>query len=160
MLFLHSTHHHAEVLGFEDNSNAFGFQYAFQSITDLLSQALLRLEPAREHVDDPGDLAEADNVFVRHISDVHFADEGEEMVFTEAVALDIGDDHHAIGFAWKERAVDNGLKVFAVTLRQKLKGFRCALGGFQKPFALGVFADGLEERMEELVHNSIIKRCL
>lgn len=101
MLFLHTPHHHAEVLGFEDDRDAFGLENHFESVTDLLREALLRLKSARKHIDNPWDFAEADDVLIWDVPHMHLADEGQEMMLAEAVAFDIGDDDHAVGFAGK-----------------------------------------------------------
>jgi len=159
MLLLHAPHHHAEVLGFYDDRDALGLQHRFQRVADLLGEAFLGLEPAGEHVDDARDLAEADDVLIRDVAHMHLADEGQEMMLAQAVAFDIGDDDHSIGLTGKKRVVHNRFQIFPVAFCQKLKGVCCPLGGFQKPFAFRVFADGLEKIMEQFFHGSIIKRC-
>jgi hypothetical protein len=143
MLLLHAPHHHTKMLGFEDNGDTFGFEDGFQGIADLLCEALLRLQSPRKHIDDPGDLAEADDVFIRHVTDVYLADKWQEMVFAEAIALDIGDDDHAVGFGRKHRAIDNGLEILAVAFCEELERFGSTLGGFEEPCTLRVFADDL-----------------
>ena len=145
MLLLHAAHHHAEVLGFHDNSDTLRLQHRFQRIADLLCEAFLGLEPAGEHVDDPWNLAEADDVLVRHVPHMHLADEGKEMMLAEAVAFDIGNNDHSVGLTGEKRLIHDRFQIFAVAFCQKPKGVCCPLGGLLKPFALRVFADGLEK---------------
>src|SRR5436309_14318794 len=58
---LHAAHFHAQVAGVEDHTDALGLQRLHQAIGHLLHQPFLILEPAREVVDDPRDLRQADD---------------------------------------------------------------------------------------------------
>lgn len=50
-----------------------------------MGEAFLNLEAAGEEVDDAGEFADAEDVAVGDVADVAFAEEGEHVVFAEAV---------------------------------------------------------------------------
>ena len=52
ILFLHSTHHHAEVVGFDHHTDSRRSENPAKPFRDLLREALLHLEALRVHVDD------------------------------------------------------------------------------------------------------------
>lgn len=158
MLLPYSSHHHAEVISLDDDGDAFGFQRLLECIADLLREALLGLESPCKHIDDTRDFAQAENFLSRNVSDMHFADEGEEVMLAETEALDVLHDHHPVGIRREERSVDNGLEILVVAFGEKGKGFRSACGGFLESFAVWIFADGGEERYKEILHRSIIGR--
>ncbi len=83
MLLLDPAHHHAKMACLDDDADADGLQNRLQRIADLLTEALLCLQSARVHVDDPWDLAEADHMLARDVPDMHFSREGEEVVLAE-----------------------------------------------------------------------------
>ena len=61
---------------------------------DLMREPLLHLQPAREHVDETRNLAEADHPLLRDVGDVAFAEERQQVVLAQAVEVDVLDDHH------------------------------------------------------------------
>ena len=60
----------------------------------LMREPLLHLQPPREDVDQPRDLAEADHLLLRDVGDVALAEERQQVVLAEAVEVDVLDDHH------------------------------------------------------------------
>ena len=152
MLLLYPTHHHAEVTCLDDDTDADGLQNRLQRIADLLTEAFLCLESTRVHVDDPWDLAEADDVLAWDIADMHFPGEGEEVVFAERVTLDVFDDDHPVGVGRKQRTVDDLFQVLIIPRCQKLHGFIAALRRALQPGTTRVFADFFEESFVEGFH--------
>ena len=73
---------------------------------DLRREPLLHLQPAREHVDDARDLAEADHAAVRNVGDVALAEERQQVMLAQAVEVDVAHDHHLVILDGEERAVD------------------------------------------------------
>lgn len=152
VLLLYSAHHHAEVTCFYDDSYTLWLQDFLERITDLLPEALLDLESASIHIHNPWDLTEANDLRIWNVADVHFPSEGEHVVLTERVTLDIFHDDHAVGVTFKQRSVDDGLQVLVIPRGEEFQGFVAALGGALQSLTLWIFADGLEQRAKEVVH--------
>ena len=68
----------------------------FSSITcgDLMREPLLHLQPSREDIDQPRNLAEADHPLLRDVGDVALAEERQQVMLAQAVEVDVLDDHH------------------------------------------------------------------
>src|SRR5690606_23328881 len=56
VLLLHAAHHHAQVVGLDDDAHALGPQRVPHRLRDLVRHPLLHLEPPREDLDDPRQL--------------------------------------------------------------------------------------------------------
>ena len=66
-------------------------------VDDLSGHPLLHLQVAREQVDDPGELREADETIARNVADVRHAAERQEVMLAERVERDVGhDDEFAV----------------------------------------------------------------
>ena len=57
VLFFDTPHHHAEVFCLDDDADPVRIQEGVQGFGNLLREALLHLETAREHLNDPRKLA-------------------------------------------------------------------------------------------------------
>ena len=57
ILFFNSSHNHAQMLRFDDNSNSFRADLVIDSIRDLHREPFLHLKSAGVHVDEPRNLA-------------------------------------------------------------------------------------------------------
>ena len=68
---LYSTHHHAEMAGLYNDSNALRLEYFREGKGDLLRKPFLDLKSPREHFDYSSNLGEADYSAIRNVSDVH-----------------------------------------------------------------------------------------
>lgn len=68
---LHTTHHHAEMGRFHNNTDTARLQNLRDGQSDLLGQALLYLKTAGEHFRQTGKLREAEDATVRDVTDVH-----------------------------------------------------------------------------------------
>ena len=60
-LLFNAAHHHAEVLGLEDDTDTQGVNCALNGFGDLASETLLHLEATGEDIDEACHLAEADD---------------------------------------------------------------------------------------------------
>ena len=63
---------------------------------DLRGEALLDLQTAGKSLDEPRNFAQADDLSVGNIGDVHFAEKGQQVVFAKAEHLDVFHDHHLV----------------------------------------------------------------
>src|ERR1043166_9389884 len=106
ILFLHATHHHAEVLRFDHNGYASWMKRLHQRIRDLNREVLLDLESAREHVDDARDLGETNHLSVGNVSDMRFAHERQKMMLAHRVELDVLDEHDLTRLRIENRVVN------------------------------------------------------
>lgn len=156
MLFLDPAHHHAEVARLDDDADADGFQHGLECIADFLTESFLGLETPRIHIDDARDFAEADDMFVRDVPDVHFSGEGKEVVLTERVALDVFHDDHTVGVGREQCTVDDFFEVLRVSRCQKRHGFAAALRRALQSGSARIFADGFDDVLEELIHTRIL----
>lgn len=57
ILLFDSSHDHAQMLGFDHDSHAFGGDFVIDGIGDLHCESFLHLESSREHIDESWDLA-------------------------------------------------------------------------------------------------------
>jgi len=151
MLFLYAAHHHAQMAGFDDYADALRFDDFLDGLGNLGSEALLNLEAAREKLDQTRHFAQADDFAVGDIGDVHFAEEGQHVVFTQAEHFDVFDDDHFVVADGEERAFEQGFGIFGVAAGEELHGFANALGSLLKAFAVGIFAEADEHFPDEVL---------
>ena len=85
---LDTAQRHAEVLRLEHDADAARRQMRLQPVGDLLRQALLHLQVAREQVDDPGQLRKADDPVAGQVADVRDAGERQQVVLAQRVERD------------------------------------------------------------------------
>ncbi len=104
---------------FEHDTNTLRMDRIFDSFGDLLREALLHLQTARENVDDARNLAEADHLVVRHVCDVRLAEERNEVMLALRVELDVFDDHHLVVIDVEERTVQNVFDLLIVALSEE-----------------------------------------
>ena len=145
VLFFDAAHLHAEVAGFDDYADALRGDFFLDGLGNLAGEALLYLQAAREHVNDAGDLAEAQDALVGKIGDVRFAEEWQEMVFAEAEKFDVlDDDHFVVGHA-EGCAIQDVIEILVVTAGQELQGFFEALGRFAQTFAIRILTNNFDD---------------
>src|SRR5215510_1192020 len=92
VLLLHAAHRHAQVCALAHDGHTHGIDLLADRFRDLVGHALLDLQPPREDVDEPRNLAQADDAALGNICDVTLAEERKEMVLAEAVEVDVLDD--------------------------------------------------------------------
>src|SRR5579871_4332133 len=107
VLLLDAAHHHAQVARLDHHADAPGADRVHHHLRDLLGQALLQLQPAREHVHQPRELAHPEYPALRDIADVAAAEERQHVVLAEAVELDVLHDYHAARRLGEECVVDD-----------------------------------------------------
>ena len=138
VLLFNAAHLHAEVAGLDDDGDAFRLQGLLNAVTDLLGEALLDLQAAGEGVDDPRNLAEANNGAVGDVRDMSLAKKRKHVVLTQAVHLDVLDqDHFVIGLV-KQRGAQDFRGIHTHAARQHGHGFGCAHRRLQQTLALGI----------------------
>ena len=81
-----------------------------------MRQTLLDLQAPGEHLDQAGDLGEPDNLPVRQIADMTFAEERHQVVLAEGIEFNVFDDDHIVTLGFKDRLVQNGRNVLLVAL--------------------------------------------
>ena len=130
------------MLAFEHDHHAGRIEVIVQGVRDLVGQALLDLQAAREHIHDARDLAQADDFLARDIGDMRLADKGQHMVLAHRRVVDIGDhDHFALAvFHVKQRAVDDRLDILPVAVEHLVVHAGDAGGRFPQTIAVRVFA--------------------
>src|SRR5689334_6391254 len=96
MLLFDATHHHAKMSCFHDNADALRLDDALNGLGDLRRHSLLHLETPGEYLDETRQFTEADDLAVRDICDVHFAEEWQHVMFTLGEHLDVFHDHHLV----------------------------------------------------------------
>lgn len=145
---------------FDHDAHSLGFQNALERIADFLPQPFLHLQPPREHVDDPRDLAQPDDGLIGDIAHVHFAEEREQVVLAERIHLNVLHDHHAFGVRREERALDDLFQLLPVPRGEERERLRAAPGRLLQSRALGIVADFGEELAEEGFHERAVYRTL
>ena len=96
-----------------------GSIFSRDRVGDLVRQPLLDLQPAREHFDQPRNLAQADHLAVRDVRDVALAEERQQVVLAQAVEVDVLDDHHLVIIDGEQRVVEHRIDVGRVAAREK-----------------------------------------
>ena len=74
-LLLHASHHHTHVSAFNNYGNSTWFYNARYSISNLVCEAFLNLEPSREHLGYSGEFAEPQYLFVCKVADMHLSED-------------------------------------------------------------------------------------
>ncbi len=133
VLLLHAAHHHAHVLGFDDDADAFRFGNVHDGFGNLRRELFLNLESTSVQVDDTGYLGQAQHFSRGYVSCMAFADEGQQVVFAQGVQFDVLHDHHLAGVGGEQGAVDDIVDLLAVALGQELEGLGGAFGCVYQP---------------------------
>src|SRR5579875_4172189 len=114
------------MLGFDNHANAQRMNFLHNRIGDLIRKSLLHLQPAREGIDETGNLAEADHLLVRDVGDMAAPKKGQQMMFAEAEDFNIPDDHHLIVGYFEKRAVQHLIRILTVAAGEKAQGLSYA----------------------------------
>jgi hypothetical protein len=139
-----TAHHHAQVLGFDDHSYPKRAQCFLKSIANLCGEPLLHLQSTCADVNDARNLRQPRDIAVGNIGHVCLAIERDHVVLTQAVHLDVFDDHHLLHLLGEDCAANDFHRIVTLTLREKLHRFGDALGCLQEAFAIGVFTNQRE----------------
>ena len=126
---------------------------------DLVGQALLNLQAAREDVDQPRDLAQAEHPALRDVGDVALAEERQQVMLAETVEVDVPDDHHLVIIDAEQRVVQRGVDIGRVAARQELERLLHPLRCIEQSFARRILAQLREQLPDDLLHPRILYRC-
>src|SRR5580704_12532821 len=150
VLLLHAAHHHAQVLGLDDDADAARAERLLEGQCDLLGEPLLDLEPPGIYIDDAGHLREADDAAIRDLRHVRAAEERQHVVLAQRVELDVPHHDHALVPGLLEQRIANDLRgVHRVAAREELERFGDALRRLDQPLAVGIFAEQLQLAADE-----------
>src|SRR5215470_9052045 len=136
--------------GFHHHGNAARLERVVERAGDLRGEPLLDLKPLGEHVDEPRDLREADDLLVRHVRHVTLADEYQQMMLTQTREVDVFDDDHLVVILDEERAVEHVFDFLVVTRRQIAQGRFDALGRLDETLTIDVLAQLLQDLFDVL----------
>ena len=121
-----------------------------QGLGDLARHPLLELEAVGEHVDQPRDLAQADDAAPGHVGDVRRAEEGQHVMLAEAEEGYLPDEDHLVVLLVEER-VGNGLaRVQPVALGQETQRAGHAPRCLDEPGTGGILTQLTQQRLDEL----------
>ena len=104
-----------------------------------------------EDVNDAGYLGEARYLPVGDVGHVCLAVEGKHVVFAEGIEVDILDDNHLVVVFVELSRVEHSHRVHRVSASKGEHGFCYPLGCFEQSFALGIFAQQLENAVVVLL---------
>src|SRR5215467_394095 len=135
VLFLHTTHHHAKVARFDDDSDALRLDHFLNRLGDLRREAFLDLQAPREQLYETWDFAQTNHTPVRDISNMHLAEKWQHMVLTEAEHLDVFHDHHLVVTNGEKSTFEQRFRIFFIALGQELHSLLDTCGRIDQPFA-------------------------
>ncbi len=145
---LDAAHGHAGVHGFDDHCYTQRMQGFLDAVADLLGEAFLHLQTAREGFHHAGYLGKAGDLSFGDIGHMGFADEGKHVVLAQGEEFNVLDNDHVVVGLLEHGALDNLFAVLEIALRKELHGFGHALGGLEKTLAVHVLTqksqDGLD----------------
>src|SRR5439155_11696276 len=102
--------------------------------------ALLDLQAARKHVDQPRDLAQSDYLVGRQVRDVGLAEKRQHMMFAEAEKFDVLHHNHLIVIYAERRAVEDVIHILMVAAGEKLQRLLKTFWSLAQSFAVRIFA--------------------
>ena len=74
-------------------------------VGNLSGQPFLDLQPTGEQIGQSGQFGQANDLPVGDISNVHVSREGDHMMFTQGMDIDVPDDHHFVVIFAKDGVV-------------------------------------------------------
>ena len=123
---------------------------------NLIRHPLLYLQPPREYVDEPGDLAETDHARLRNVGDVALAEERQQVMLAQTIEVDVLHDDHLVVVHREERVVEHFVDVGAVAAGQKRERLLDALRSTHQPLASRVFPELNQQLANQIVHHPIL----
>src|SRR4029434_2840593 len=84
VLLFNTSHDHAEMLGFDDDGHSFRVNLLADRFGDLGRKTFLNLKGTGKHVHKARNLAQANDLAIRNVSDVTLAEKRQEMMFAKA----------------------------------------------------------------------------
>ena len=102
VLFLDTTHLHAEVLRFNNHHHSERIECILNTVFDLRGKSFLYLQASRIDIHYTGYLAKPGNPSVGNIGNMYFSKEWQHVVLAERIEINIFDDHHLAVILFKE----------------------------------------------------------
>ena len=130
VVFLHTAHLHAHVLGLHHHHHAQWAQCLLYAVLDLLCQAFLHLQPMAVDVDHPGYLAETGDVTIGDVGHMCLAVKGQDMVLAHREEVYVFHDDHLVIFLLKQGIGQHFVRILAVSPGEYLHGLGHAHGSF------------------------------
>ena len=87
-------------------------------IGDLVGEPLLHLQPAREHLDDAGQLGETHDPAVGNVGDVRPPEERQHVVLAQGIDLDVPHQDHALVLLLEDRVAHTSSTDMLVAARE------------------------------------------
>src|ERR1700730_221113 len=156
VLLFYTAHLHAKMPGFDDDADALRSDFFFDGLGNLAGHALLNLQAAGEHVDQARDLAETDDPLARQIRDVGFSEKRQQVVLAEAEEFDVLYQHHLVIADAERCSVEEVVYVLMIAAGQEFQRLFITLGCLTESFALGIFAD----KLDDLAHVAGDRACV
>lgn len=129
ILFFHAPHHHAHVTTLHDNTDAIGLNGVLYGLGNLLCEAFLDLESPREAIGNTRKLADSEHLVVGDVTDMAFPEEGQHVVFAEAVDLYVAHDNHVMATGLENCAIHDRTHILMISGCQEPVGCRDTLRG-------------------------------
>src|SRR6188508_166986 len=143
----HAARGHALVDSFDDDADAARLQHVLDAVRDLRRQRFLHLQPACERLDDTRQLADADDLAIRKVTDVHSADDRRHVMLAVRLEAYVAQhDHLVVAFDLAEGAPQELERVVFVAAEPILVSTNDASWSAQETFAVRVVADPFEQR--------------
>ena len=120
ILLFDATHHHAEVMAFHDDTDAFRIDLLLYIRGDLLCEAFLYLETACEAIDKTSQLADAKHLAARNVADVATSVERQHVVFAEAIDFDVLHDDHVVAFFVEDGIADDVVRICVIAAEKEI----------------------------------------
>lgn len=139
ILLLYPTHLHAHMLRLDDDDDPKGIECRLDAVLDLHREALLHLQTTSEDVHDTWQLAQPRDVAIRDIADMHLPEEGEHVVLTEGIEVNILDDDHLPVVLFEHSRSEDLVGRLGHALGEEAHSLAHTLGGLYEAFTLGVF---------------------
>jgi hypothetical protein len=124
--------------------------------SDLIGHPLLYLQPSREYVHEPGDLAETDHAGLRNVRDVALPEERQQVMLAQAVEIDVLHDDHLVIVDREQSVVQYFVDVGAVAAGQKRERLLNARRRTNQPLASRVFPELSQQLANQILHPSIL----
>lgn len=134
ILLGHAAHLHAEVTGFDDDHDTLRVEGILDTMGNFFGHAFLHLQAMAEGVDDACEFGESCNFAVGDVGDVYVSEEGQQVVFTEGVELDVAHNHHVVVALFEEGGAQDGYGIFIVAARKFHPSSGYADGGLEETF--------------------------
>ena len=147
--------------GFDDHADAARVQHVLNGVGNLGGQPLLYLQTFAENIDETGELGNADDAAGRQISDMHFAQDGDDMMFAMRFEPDVAqDDDFVIGRGLLESGREQLNRIFVVTGKELLIGADDPLGCSSQPLPVRIVTGPFDQSADRGLRFRLAWRCV